>query len=63
MCVYLCVSKRINSSSGSTLWQTGVPVFFLVLIALSKKKFLNGGEYDIGWDYDVYSIKFLFLFF
>jgi len=23
-------------------------------------KELNGGEYDIGWDCDVYSLKFVF---
>ena len=26
-----------------------------------KKKVLNGGEYDINWDYDVYSLKFVFI--
>ena len=23
-------------------------------------RILNGDEYDIGWDYDVYSLKFVF---
>ena len=43
-------------------------VFFFVYLwvrKISDKGILNGGEYDIdwdyGWDYDIFSLKFVFV--